>query len=369
MKEARPRGGQRLRRASGWRGGVAPAARVKAVAELPPEFPKDEEEPKAPELPKEEEEEPKEEDLAKEEAALRTAEAEEPLASDAEAHLLRGRERSAYDGDTAIKLYLREIGQVKLLTPQEEIELAARIKKGDKKARERMIKANLRLVVKIARDYEGIGLPLLDLISEGNIGLMKAVERFDPAKGGKLSTYGSWWIKQSIKRALANQSKTIRLPVHLVDKISKMRRTAMRLQEELGREPTDDELGEELGTSASRVAQMRMAAIRPASLDAPIGDEDSNNFAEVVQDESADTPYEQLEEKTVTRMLQEMVKTLDPREATILRARFGLDGGPQNTLEEVGQKFGVTRERVRQIQNIALKKLRKMIEKMETTKT
>ena len=140
---------------------------------------------------------------------------------------------------------------------------------------------------------------------------MKAVERFDPAKGGKLSTYGSWWIKQSIKRALANQSKTIRLPVHLVDKISKMRRTAMRLQEELGREPTDEELGEELGITGSRVAQMRMAAIRPASLDAPIGDEDSNNFAEVVQDESADTPYEQLEEKTVTRMLQEMVKTLD----------------------------------------------------------
>jgi len=281
----------------------------------------------------------------------------------------RGRERGAYDGDTAIKLYLREIGQVKLLTPQEEIELAARIKKGDKKAREQMIKANLRLVVKIARDYEGIGLPLLDLISEGNIGLMKAVERFDPSKGGKLSTYGSWWIKQSIKRALANQSKTIRLPVHLVDKISKMRRTAMRLQEELGREPTDEELGEELGITAARVAQMRMAAVRPASLDAPIGDEDSNNFAEVVQDEAADTPYEQLEEKTVTRMLQEMVKTLDPREATILRARFGLDGGSQKTLEEVGEKFGVTRERVRQIQNIALKKLRKMIEKMETTKT
>jgi len=278
------------------------------------------------------------------------------------------RERSSYDGDTAIKLYLREIGLVKLLTPQEEIELAARIKKGDKKAREQMIKANLRLVVKIARDYEGIGLPLLDLISEGNIGLMKAVERFDPSKGGKLSTYGSWWIKQSIKRALANQSKTIRLPVHLVDKISKMRRTAMRLQEELGREPTDDELGGELGISASRVAQMRLAAIRPASLDAPIGDEDSNNFAEVVQDEAADTPYEQLEEKTVTKMLQEMVKTLDPREATILRARFGLDGGPERTLEEVGEKFGVTRERVRQIQNIALKKLRKMIEKLEAAK-
>src|SRR5438874_5150714 len=278
------------------------------------------------------------------------------------------RERSSYDGDTAIKLYLREIGQVRLLTPEEEIELAARIKKGDKKAREQMIKANLRLVVKIAHDYEGFGLPLLDLISEGNIGLMKAVERFDPAKGGKLSTYGSWWIKQSIKRALANQSKTIRLPVHLVDKISKMRRVAMKLQEEFGREPTDEELGEELGISAARVGQMRTAAIRPASLDAPIGDDDSNNFSEVVQDENADTPYEHLEEKTVTKMLQEMVKTLDEREATILRYRFGLDGGSEKTLEEVGEKFGVTRERVRQIQNIALNKLRKMIEKLEAQK-
>jgi len=274
-------------------------------------------------------------------------------------------ERTSYDGDTAIKLYLREIGQVSLLTPQEEIDLAAKIKKGDKKAREQTIKANLRLVVKIAHDYEGFGLPLLDLISEGNIGLMKAVERFDPAKGGKLSTYGSWWIKQSIKRALANQSKTIRLPVHLVDKISKMRRMSMKLQEELGREPTDEELAEEMGMTPSRVAQMRTAAIRPASLDAPISDDDSNSFSEVVQDENADTPYEHLEDKTVTGMLQEMVKTLDQREATILRYRFGLDGGSEKTLEEVGQKFGVTRERVRQIQNIALNKLRKMIEKLE----
>ena len=276
--------------------------------------------------------------------------------------------RTSYDGDTAIRLYLREIGKVALLTPQEEIVLAARIKKGDKKAREHMIKANLRLVVKIARDYEGIGLPLLDLISEGNIGLMKAVERFDPAKGGKLSTYGSWWIKQSIKRALANQSKTIRLPVHLVDKISKMRRVAMRMQEELGREPSDDELGGELGIAASRVAQMRQAAIRPASLDAPVGDDDSNNFSEIVQDENATSPYDNLEEKTVTKMLREMVKTLDPREETILRFRFGLDGGNEKTLEEVGQKFGVTRERVRQVQNIALKKLRRMIEKLEATR-
>ncbi len=278
------------------------------------------------------------------------------------------KERTAYDGDTPIKLYLREIGQVALLTREEEVALAARIHKGDKKAREHMIKANLRLVVKIAHDYDGLGLPLLDLINEGNIGLMKAVERFDPAKGGKLSTYGSWWIKQSIKRALANQSKTIRLPVHLVDKISKMRRTALRLQEEFGREPTDEELSDELGISASRVAQLRTAAIRPASLDAPIGDDDSSNFSEIVQDENAETPYEKLEEKTVTKMLQEMVKTLDSREATILRYRFGLDGGTEKTLEEVGEKFGVTRERVRQIQNIALNKLRKQIEKLEAVR-
>jgi RNA polymerase primary sigma factor len=278
------------------------------------------------------------------------------------------RDTERHNGDSAIKLYLHEIGQVKLLTPQEEIELAARIKKGDKKAREHMIKANLRLVVKIARDYEGIGLPLLDLISEGNIGLMKAVERFDPAKGGKLSTYGSWWIKQSIKRALANQSKTIRLPVHLVDKISKMRRMGVKLQEALGREPTDDELADELGTTAARVTQMRTASIRPASLDAPVSDDDSNDFSEIVMDEHAVNPYEELEDKTVTGMLQDMVKHLDDREATILRYRFGLDGGKEKTLEEVGAKFGVTRERVRQIQNLALHKLRKMIEKLEKTK-
>jgi len=291
----------------------------------------------------------------------------QPTESDTTQFLRRESER--HDGDTSIRLYLREIGQVKLLTPQEEIELAARIKKGDKKAREHMIKANLRLVVKIARDYEGIGLPLLDLISEGNIGLMKAVERFDPKKGGKLSTYGSWWIKQSIKRALANQSKTIRLPVHLVDKISRMRRTAMKLQEDLSREPTDEELAAELGTTAARVSQMRTASIRPASLDAPVGDDDSNNFSEIVEDERAVNPYDELEDKTVVSMLQDMVKHLDEREATILRYRFGLEGGSEKTLEEVGVKFGVTRERVRQIQNLALRKLRKMIERLEKTKS
>src|SRR5213082_410708 len=271
----------------------------------------------------------------------------------------------SYDGDTAFHLYLREIGQTPLLTPQEEIELARRIKRGDKKAREHMIKANLRLVVKIARDYEGYGLPLLDLINEGNMGLMKAVERFDPRKGAKLSTYASWWIKQSIRRALANQSKTIRLPVHVVDKLFHMRRAATKLQEELGREATDEELAEELGTTAFRVARLRSAAIRPASLDAPIGDDDTNRFGDLVEDEKADTPYEQLEDKTNTDLVREMMDTLDPREATILRYRFGLDGGGEKTLEEVGKKFGVTRERIRQLQNIALKKLRKRIEDRE----
>src|ERR1700733_3438839 len=306
--------------------------------------------------------------LAASVATAPLAEGTQEIAREEDYAPLTDKERAPYDGDTAIKLYLREIGQVKLLTLPEETELASQIKKGDKKAREQMIKANLRLVVKIAHDYENFGLPLLDLISEGNIGLMKAVERFDPAKGGKLSTYGSWWIKQSIKRALANQSKTIRLPVHLVDKISKMRRTAMRLQEELGREPTDEELAAELGTTAARVSQMRTASIRPASLDAPVGDDDSNNFSDVVEDENATSPYEELEDKTVVNMLQDMVKHLDDREATILRFRFGLDGGTEKTLEEVGEKFGVTRERVRQIQNLALKKLRKMIEKLEAQK-
>src|SRR5437588_11053215 len=273
--------------------------------------------------------------------------------------------RQPYDGNTAFHLYLREVGQSKLLTPKEEIALAKRIHKGDAKAREEMIKSNLRLVVKIARDYEDYGLPLLDLINEGNMGLMKAVERFDPRKGAKLSTYASWWIKQSIRRALANQSKTIRLPVHVVDKLFHMRRAAVKLQEVLGREPTDEELGDELGTTAFRVARLRSAAIRPASLDAPIGDDDTNRFGDLVEDEKADTPYEQLEDKTNTDLVRQMMETLDPREATILRYRFGLDGGGEKTLEEVGKKFGVTPERIRQLQNIALKKLRKRIEDRE----
>ena len=269
------------------------------------------------------------------------------------------------DTDSGIKIYLREIGQIPLLTPRQEIELAALIKIGDKDARSLMIRANLRLVVKIAHDYANLGLPLLDLISEGNIGLMKAVERFDPAKGGKLSTYAAWWIKQSIKRALANQSKTIRLPVHLVDKISKMRRVSLQMSEELGREPTNDELADEVGLSISKVAHLKTVAIRPASLDAPISEDDSTAFGEIVGDEDALTPFELLSDKNMHEEMGDLIAVLDEREKKIIFSRFGLDGGKPRTLEEVGKKFGVTRERIRQLQNIALSKLRRALQKKE----
>src|SRR6476646_5385441 len=185
------------------------------------------------------------------------------------------------ESDAGLNRYLREVGRFPLLTPQQEIELAAKIKKGDAKARERMINSNLRLVVTIAHDYANLGLPLLDLISEGNIGLTKAVERFEPGKGAKLSTYAMWWIKQAIKRALANQSKTSRLPVHLGDKLAKMRRVSLQMSDELGREPTDDELAEEIGISSRKVSQLKTVSIRPASLDAPISDDDSTEFGEI----------------------------------------------------------------------------------------
>jgi RNA polymerase primary sigma factor len=267
--------------------------------------------------------------------------------------------------DGGIKIYLREIGKTDLLTPEQEVELAERIKKGDPEARSHMIRANLRLVVKIAQDYANYGLPLLDLISEGNIGLMKAVERFDPNKGGKLSTYAAWWIKQSIKRALANQSKTIRLPVHMVDKISKMRRVAMAMSEELGREPTDDELSEEIGIDRAKLSQLKVASMRPASLDAPISEDDSTEFGEIVGDETAQTPFEMLSHKNMHGQLDGLLTVLDERERKIIDARFGLNGQKARTLEEVGQEFGVTRERIRQLQNIALRKLRRALQKKE----
>src|SRR5881275_83560 len=203
------------------------------------------------------------------------------------------------ESDTGLNRYLREIGRIPLLTPEQEIDLAAKIKKGDVEAREQMINANLRRVVTIAHDYANLGLPLLDLISEGNIGLTKAVERFDPARGAKLSTYAMWWIKQSIKRALGNQSKTIRIPVHLVDKVAKVRRVSLQMSDELGREPTDEELGEEIGIDSEKVARLKSVGIRPASLDAPITDDDSTEFAEVIGDDEAQTPFELLRDKNL----------------------------------------------------------------------
>jgi RNA polymerase primary sigma factor len=275
---------------------------------------------------------------------------------------------ASIDSDPVIKIYLREIVQVPLLTPQQEIDLAARIRKGDREARALMIKANLRLVVKIAHDYANLGLPLLDLISEGNIGLMKAVERFDPAKGGKLSTYAAWWIKQSIKRALANQSKTIRLPVHMVDKISKMRRVSLQMSDELGREPTDEELAEEIGISSRKVSDLKAASIRPSSLDAPINDDNAIELGETVEDENAHTPFKLLSDKNLRDQVDDLLEVLDHRERRIILQRFALEGGRPKTLEEVGKKFGVTRERIRQLQNIALAKMRRALSKKESPK-
>jgi RNA polymerase primary sigma factor len=264
-----------------------------------------------------------------------------------------------------VRLYMREIGQVPLLTPEEEVKLARRIKKGDAAAREHMIKANLRLVVKIARDYENYGLPLLDLISEGNIGLMKAVERFDPTKGAKLSTYAAWWIKQAIKRALADQGKTIRLPVHVVDKLFHIRKAEARLVELLGREPTDQEIADETGLRSDQVRDYRKASVAPTSLDAKLGDDDTNRVADIVADPNAAAPYQQAVEESDNEILSEVINTLSPREQTILKLRFGLSGDDEKTLEEVGEQFGVTRERIRQIQDEALKKLRKRIQQRD----
>ena len=269
------------------------------------------------------------------------------------------------ESDTGLNRYLREIGRIPRLTPQQEIELAGKIKKGDTEARERMISSNLRLVVTIAHDYANLGLPLLDLISEGNIGLTKAVERFDPTKGAKLSTYAMWWIKQAIKRALANQSKTIRLPVHLVDKITKVRRVSLQMSEELGREPTDDELGEEIGIARENVARLKSVGIRPASLDASIGDDDPTEFGAVIEDDEAQTPFESLRDKNLLGEVDGLIAVLDAREKKIISQRFGLDGGKPKTLEDVGKNLGVTRERIRQLQNIALAKLRRTLSKKE----
>lgn len=271
----------------------------------------------------------------------------------------------SYDSDSSIKLYLREISKTPLLTVEEEKALAERIQMGDAEARSHMISANLRLVVKIAHDYSGYGMSLSDLISEGNIGLMNAVERFDPEKGGKLSTYGAWWIKQSIKRALANQSKTIRLPIHMVDKIARMRRISSILAEALGREPTDDEIAEELGLPRQKIAMLKQASQRPTSLDAPVNEGEATEYGEMISDESASDPSEMLSDKNLHAEIGPLLSILNDRERRIIDERFGLTGLKPMLLEDVGREFGVSRERIRQLQNSALAKMRKALLKKD----
>jgi RNA polymerase primary sigma factor len=270
--------------------------------------------------------------------------------------------RGPSQSESLVHLYMREMGEVPLLSLKEETELAARIHAGDDAARDHMIRANLRLVVKIAREYDGMGLPLLDLINEGNIGLMKAVEKFDPAKGAKFSTYSSWWIKQAVRRALANQSKTIRLPSHVIEKLGKIQRASVQLHSILGREPTSEELAEEVGYPAPRIEALRAAAIRPTSLEMSLGDDNTSQLADLVADERIEHPANRMDDEGRNDLLRELVGRLDGRESRILKYRFGLDGGTEKTLEEVGQHFGLTRERIRQLQNGALSKLRKMME-------
>ncbi|MBO0695611.1 MAG: sigma-70 family RNA polymerase sigma factor [Verrucomicrobia bacterium] len=267
------------------------------------------------------------------------------------------------EADFALNRYLQEIGSIPLLTPEEEVALARRIQTGDSVAREWMIQANLRLVVAIAQDYANLGLPMLDLISEGNIGLMRAVDRFDPKKGAKLSTYASWWIKQAIKRALANQSKTIRLPTQVVEKIGQMRRISAQVSSDLGHEATDEELGEELGISSQKVARLKSVGLRPQSLNAFVDDDDTTEFGENVPDEQAQTPFELFREKDFSDQVYRLLETLNQRETTIITERFGLNGTAAKPLEQVAQLIGVTHERVRKLELAALAKLRRAFSK------
>jgi len=277
-----------------------------------------------------------------------------------EARLQAGAGRGVWDEHSSLRLYLRDAVETPLLTPQEEVDLARRIQKGDEAAREHMIRANLRLVIKIAREYEDYGLPLLDLVNEGNIGLMRAVERFDPDRGAKLSTYAAWWIKQSIKRALSNQSKSIRLPIHIVQELARMKKAEVRLEADLGRPATDAELAGELEADVDAIRRWReAAAVGATSLDAPIGnDPESNRIADVIADESAVMPWAGVSESSNAELMRELVGSLNPREQIILNQRFALEGGDPRTLEEIGVDFGLTRERIRQLEAAALRKLR-----------
>ena len=260
--------------------------------------------------------------------------------------------------DDPVRMYLKEIGRVPLLTAEEEVDLARRMEAGDESARHRLEEANLRLVVSIAKRYVGRGMLFLDLIQEGNLGLLKAVEKFDYSKGYKFSTYATWWIRQAITRAISDQARTIRIPVHMVETINKYIRISRQLLQELGRDPTPEEIAKHMGLSALRVREIMKIAQEPVSLETPIGEEEDSHLGDFIEDEAALDPADAASMMLLKEQIADVLKTLAPREAEVLRLRFGLEDGRSRTLEEVGQSFGVTRERIRQIEAKALRKLR-----------
>ena len=260
--------------------------------------------------------------------------------------------------DDPVRMYLKEIGRVPLLTPEEEVVLAKLMEEGEEEAKRRLAEANLRLVVSIAKRYVGRGMLFLDLIQEGNLGLIKAVEKFDYRKGYKFSTYATWWIRQAITRAIADQARTIRIPVHMVETINKLIRVQRQLLQELGREPSPDEIAKEMNISEEKVREIQKIAQEPVSLETPIGEEEDSHLGDFIEDHDARAPAEEASFTLLREQLDEVLKTLTDREQRVLRLRFGLDDGRARTLEEVGQKFGVTRERIRQIEAKTLRKLR-----------
>ncbi|HIY08724.1 MAG TPA: RNA polymerase sigma factor RpoD [Firmicutes bacterium] len=260
--------------------------------------------------------------------------------------------------DDPVKVYLKEIGRVPLLTPEEEIELATRMSEGDPYARKRLSEANLRLVVSIAKRYVGRGMQFLDLIQEGNLGLIKAVEKFDHTKGFKFSTYATWWIRQAITRAIADQARTIRIPVHMVETINKVKKVSSQLLHKNGHEPTSEEIAAELDMPVDKVREIMRVAQEPVSLETPIGEEEDSHLGDFIQDEDAPAPSEVASHTLLKEQLSEVLSTLTPREEKVLKLRFGLEDGRSRTLEEVGKEFNVTRERIRQIEAKALRKLR-----------
>lgn len=257
-----------------------------------------------------------------------------------------------------VRMYLKEIGNVPLLSTEEEIELAKRVEEGDEAAKKKLTEANLRLVVSIAKKYVGRGMPFLDLIQEGNMGLMKAVDKFDYSKGYKFSTYATWWIRQAITRAIADQARTIRIPVHMVETINKLIRVSRQLLQELGREPTPEEIAEEMNMPVDRVREILKISQEPVSLETPIGEEEDSHLGDFIQDDNVPVPADAAAFTLLKEQLVEVLSTLTDREQKVLRLRFGLDDGRARTLEEVGKEFNVTRERIRQIEAKALRKLR-----------